>query len=210
MRLRNIPGAREFVAAHELVLNEKEAPAYFGKWGVFFAAAQPLYLEIGMGRGRFLLASAKEAPDINFLGMEIREEMIMQALEKMEAPLPNLRFLHLNAALLPELFAPGEVHRIYLHFPDPWPKSRHAKRRLTALAFMERYLEILPSGGQLHFKTDNLGLFEWSLPNFTAAGFSLRQVSRDLPPEKTGVLTEYESRYRGKGQPIYFLCAEKP
>ncbi len=212
MRLRNIPGAKEFVSAHPLVFAEKAALACAGKWRQVFAQDGPIHLEVGMGRGKFILNSALAEPEINFLALEIREEMVFNTIERMETmeiQPKNLRFLWLNAELLPEIFAPGEVERIYLNFPDPWPKSRHAKRRLTSQTFLERYHKILAPQGLLRFKTDNLPLFQWSLGNFRAAGWNLQDVDLDLPEEKSGVITEYESRYRRKGQPIYFLQASK-
>lgn len=209
MRLRNIPGAKEAVAGSPLALDEKEALQYAGKWRSLFPEPNPIHLEVGMGRGRFIMTSSTEHPEINYLALEIREEMIYDALNRMEGEIPNLRFLWFNAELLSEVFAPGEVDRIFINFPDPWPKSRHAKRRLTALGFLDRYRQILADDGGVFFKTDNQDLFEWSVENFQAAGWQLQDVDRDLSPEKSGVITEYERRYRGKGQPIYFLHATK-
>jgi len=209
MRLRKIPGALEFVTQHDDVLNEIQAAGYVGKWNTLFGAEQPLYLEIGMGRGRFIITSARQNPNINYLGLELREEIIMQAIERMPAALPNLRFLHMNAAALPELFGKEEVDRIYLHFSDPWPKARHAKRRLTAMPFLEQYLQILKPQGELYFKTDNADLFVWSVENIVAAGFVLLEREDNLPEERTGIQTEYESRFRKKGVPIHFLRARK-
>lgn len=209
MRLRHIPAAREFVAQHPLALDEEQALACRGQWSRVFGRVAPLQLEIGMGRGRFLTALAQQRPEINFLGLELREEVLMQAIRRLEEIPPNLRFLQLDAALLTEVFAPGEIDRLYLNFPDPWPKARHAKRRLTAPAFVRRYHLILANGGQLLFKTDNQALFDWSLPNFEPAGLTVAEVSADLPLENTLVCTEYEARYRRLGQPIYFIRAVK-
>ena len=210
MRLRNIPGAKETVAASPRVLDEAAALALAGRWRELFPPDQPLHLEIGMGRGRFISESAAAFPDINFLGLEIREEMIMQALEKLAGSPDNLRFLWLNAARLDELFAPGEIDQIYLNFPDPWPKTRHARRRLTAPAFLSRYQLILRPGGELRFKTDNPELFHWSELNLRAGGWQIRELERDLPEERSGVITEYERRFRRQGQPICFLVAAPP
>lgn len=213
MRLRNIPGAKEFVAAHPLVFNEQTALLQAGHWRELFAPGQPLHLEIGMGRGRFICESAAAFPHISFLGLEIREEMVMQAIEKLDdlpAPPDNLRFLWLNAAALAELFAPGELDMIYLNFPDPWPKTKHARRRLTAPSFISQYAAILKPGGCLRFKTDNQRLFHWSELNFRAAGWNILELDGDLSPERSGMITEYERRYRRLGQPIYFLAAAPP
>ena len=202
MRLRHIPGAAEAVAASPLVYSEKTAPGYKGHWRELFGNDAPLHLEIGMGRGKFILAQALAQPDIDFIGLELREEMIMEALEKVEDIPANLRFLWVNAGLLPELFAEGEVDKIYLNFPDPWPKSRHAKRRLTAASFLEMYEHILADEGILRFKTDNEDLFRWSVWSFSESGWQEVSVTYDQPWEEAGIISEYETRYRRKGQPI--------
>jgi len=210
MRLRKIPGAREVVAASPLVIAEADALARAGAWRQAFPKDGPLHLEIGMGRGRFLIASAACFPDINFLGLEMREEMIMQALDRLAGRPGNLLFLWLNAARLDQVFAAGEIDLIYMNFPDPWPKTRHAKRRLTAPALLRQYRQILCSGGELRFKTDNAALFHWSELNFRAEGWEIQDLDQNLPAERAVVMTEYENRYRRKGQPIYFLSARPP
>lgn len=204
MRLRHIPEAAEKVRASELVFDDKQALAIKGKWQEKFVAEQPLHLEIGMGRGRFIMASALAQPELNFLGLEIREEMIMQALDLLSEVPANIRYLWLNAGLLKEIFAPGEVERIYLNFPDPWPKNRHAQRRLTAEYYLDQFREVLDDAGTLRFKTDNRDLFDWSCRSFSNNGWELVERSFDLPLENTGVVTEYENRYRRNGQPIFF------
>lgn len=211
MRLRNIPGAKEAVSASALVWQEAAALEQRGHWQEIFTEEKPLHLEIGMGRGLFITTLYKQMPEFNFLGLEIREEMVLQTLDRLkDSPAPdNLRFLWLNAARLDELFAPNEVERIYINFPDPWPKSRHAKRRLTALPMLDIYEKILVPGGQLRFKTDNQALFDWSVENFVSAGWHLENVTHDLPLEQTVALTEYEKRYRGHGLPICGLLAWK-
>ena len=150
MRLRKIPGAREFVTNHESVLSAEQAFAHAGKWRELLSRPEgDLCLEVGMGRGRFITESVKTYPDRAFVGLELREEMIMQTIEKLESTPDNLRFLHANANLLTEMFAPGEVSVLYLNFPDPWPKSRHAKRRLTAIDFLQKYRQIFIYQGYL-------------------------------------------------------------
>jgi tRNA (guanine-N7-)-methyltransferase len=203
MRLRHIPGAAAAVAASELVVDEQSAPQLKGRWQEVFANPQPIHLEIGMGRGRFLLAAAMAYHELNFLGLEKREEVIMQALERMKQPPPNLRLLWLDAARLAEVFSPGELEHIYLNFPDPWPKARHAKRRLTAPGFLAFYREILAPGGVLTLKTDNAALFEWSQESFQQAGWQALRLAADLPQEQAGISSEYERRYRRQGKPIY-------
>ena len=211
MRLRHDPAAAPFVAAHERVLREDEAPAWRGKWRSLFGRYEdaPLHLEIGIGRGRFILNSANALSDVCFLGLELRAEMVMQAIERVKELPANLYLLQLNAQLLPELFAPGEIDVIYINFPDPWPKTKHAKRRLTAPEFLQTYRQVLKDGGEIRFKTDNEELFEWSLLTFEQQGFRLSDVDHDLSEDDSGVITEYEKRFRTKGQPIYFARALK-
>ena len=211
MRLRHDPAAVPFVTAHERVLREEDAPAYRGKWRSLFLQKQdaPLHLEIGIGRGRFILNSSLAQPDICFLGLELRAEMVMQAIERVKELPSNLYLLQLNAQLLPDLFAPGEIDVIYINFPDPWPKNKHAKRRLTSPEFLRVYHQILSNYGEIRFKTDNSDLFEWSLLNFEQEGFELLRTDRCLSAEDSGVISEYEKRFRTKGQPIYYACAAK-
>lgn len=208
MRLRKIPGALEFILQQDSVLNEQSASVYAGKWRQLFGAVQPLHLEIGMGRGKFITTAAAQHPETNYLGLDVREEVVMQAVQRLDTTLPNLRFLYFDAALLGTLFAPGELDRIYLHFPDPWPKSRHAKRRLTSLPKLQMYKQLLAADGAIYFKTDNHDLFSWSLENFQAAGFELTTLTEDLPLDQAGIQTEYELRYRRHNQPICFLIAQ--
>ncbi len=215
MRLRHIPGAAAEISKSPLVLTEQAASLYQGKWREL-SGGRPCCLEIGMGRGRFIFAAAQASEDF-YIGLEIRPEMIFQALERFaaeEGALPgcacpdNLRLLWCDAARLTDLFAPGELSRIYLNFPDPWPKSRHHKRRLTAPAFLQQYRSILAQDGELRFKTDNRALFDWSLGSLKEAGWRAEWCSYDLPLADSGIITEYESRYRACGQPIYAVCAK--
>ena len=181
MRLRHDPAAAPFVAAHERVLLENDAPAFRGKWRSLFGRDSDaiLALEIGIGRGSFILNSCRAEPDVCFLGLELRAEMVMQAIERVKQLPPNLYLLQLNAQLIAELFAPEELDAIYINFPDPWPKTKHAKRRLTSPDFIQLYKQVLRSSGEIRFKTE----------------------------KDSGVLTEYERRFRRKGQPIYYACA---
>lgn len=204
MRLRHIAGSAELVAASPVVFDEKQAPGYQGRWAELFGNQGSLHLEIGMGRGRFILTSACTQPEVNFLGLEIREEMIMQCLQRLEEFPPNIRLLWLNARILAEVFAPGEIERIYLNFPDPWPKNRHAARRLTHPAYLELYRQILSDKGSLRFKTDNADLYDWSVERLAQEGWQLADSSRDLPLAEAGIISEYEMRYREYKQPIYF------
>lgn len=210
MRLRHIPGAAETVTASKAVFDQQRAPGLKGCWREIFANDRPIHVEIGMGRGRFLLASAAAFPAHNFIGLEIREEMIMQALERAETLPSNIRFLWLNAGLLEEIFAEQEIARIYLNFPDPWPKSRHAKRRLTSAPYLKKYKAVLEKDGTVRFKTDKPELFAWSEESFAAGGWELLTFSYDLPLAEAGIVSEYETRYRRLGQPIFFAEWRKP
>lgn len=210
MRLKHIKGAEEAIAVNEFVIHDaKERP---GRWNAVFGNAHPLHIEIGMGKGQFLMELAGRNPNINYLGMERYSSVLLRALQKMEEePLPNLRFLCEDAAELPEMFGKGELDRIYLNFSDPWPKARHAKRRLTSTEFLARYHQVLAADGQLEFKTDNRELFDFSLESIEEAGWKLIGCSRDLHHDPTmhagNIMTEYEEKFSAKGNPIYKLIA---
>ena len=212
MRLRNIPGADKAIEESEYCFNNPETLK--GRWKEQFPAVRPLYIEIGMGKGRFIMEMAARNPDINFLGIERYSSVLLRALQKMEqTPLPNLKFICMDAAELEEVFAPGEVSRIYLNFSDPWPKDRHAKRRLTSRQFFFRYHNILAKDGRLEFKTDNRELFDYSLESVEAASWRLLQFTYDLhgDPElgRGNVMTEYEEKFSGQGQAICKLIAAR-
>lgn len=211
MRLRRIPRAGEFIASHPefaVVGGEKLQ----GNWQSIFARVQPIHIEIGMGKGGFINEMACRHPDINFIGIEVYDSVLLRSLEKLvENPLPNLRLLHADAAKLKDIFDKEEISKIYLNFSDPWPKIRHAKRRLTHEGFLSAYQAILVADGTLQLKTDNRSLFEYSLWSFNHYGMKFSDVSVDLhaDPESypDNVMTEYETKFHGKGQPIYLLEA---
>lgn len=210
MRLRRIKGADEMVAGSPFVVHEAEAQA--GKWHILFGNTHPLHMEIGMGKGQFLMQLAKENPQINYIGIERYTSVLIKALKKMEAePLPNLYFICIDAANLEQVFSPGEIDRIYLNFSDPWPKDRHAKRRLTSTAFLKRYDTVLQPEGRIEFKTDNEALFDFSLESIKEAGWKLTGCSRNLhqdPEMNAGnIMTEYEEKFSAKGNPIFKLIA---
>ncbi len=214
MRLRNIPGAQETIAAHPLCYND--ATPLAGKWNEIFGNDHPLRLEIGMGKGKFLTTLAGQNPQINYVGMEMFDSVLVRAVEKadgMEEPLTNIRFLRMNAENLCSMFAPGEVERIYLNFSDPWPKDRHAKRRLTSVRYLERYDCVLAPGGQIEFKTDNRDLFRFSLEAAEEAGWDLDACTCDLHYDETmnegNVMTEYEERFAREGKPIYKMIISR-
>jgi len=209
MRLRKIPRAGEYIASHpEFAVVSGEC--FKGDWQRLFEQSQPIHIEIGMGKGGFINKMARLHPNINFIGIELYDSVLLRALEKLVAsPLPNLRLLHANAANLREVFAKGEVSKVYLNFSDPWPKNRHTKRRLTNEVFLAVYKEILECEGKLQLKTDNRILFEYSLLSFNNYGVKFSDVSvdlhRDLASYPDNVMTEYERKFHGLGHPIYLL-----
>ncbi|MFJ7827112.1 tRNA (guanosine(46)-N7)-methyltransferase TrmB [Psychrobacillus sp. NPDC096623] len=211
MRLRNKPWAEDFINAHpEIVIPNPEEKK--GKWNVEFNNDHPLHIEVGSGKGQFVTGMAKQNPDINYIGIELYDSVIVSALENAIAaqPLPNLRLLKVNGADLAQYFEKNDVDRVYLNFSDPWPKTKHAKRRLTHAVFLELYKSILVDHAEIHFKTDNRGLFEYSLTSMSAFGMLIKDVSLDLHvnmPEDN-VMTEYEEKFSAKGQPIYRVEAK--
>lgn len=208
MRLRNKPWAEEFINEHpDVILPNPEQCK--GNWATVFGNDHPIHIEVGTGKGQFVLGMALQNPDINYIGIELYDSVIVSALERIvEANKPaNLRLLKVNGAKLQEYFAKGDVSRVYLNFSDPWPKARHAKRRLTHEGFLSIYESVLIDQGEIHFKTDNRGLFEYSLVSMNAYGMALNYVSLDLHANmpKDNVMTEYEEKFSAKGQPIYRL-----
>ncbi|WP_432358022.1 tRNA (guanosine(46)-N7)-methyltransferase TrmB [Sporosarcina sp. UB5] len=210
MRLRNKPWAKDFMAEHpDALIHEDEGTAK--DWQKVFGNENPIHVEVGTGKGQFIIGMALANPDVNYIGIEHFDNVIVSALEKViEAEKPaNLRLLRANGANLEGLFQAGELDRIYLNFSDPWPKSRHAKRRLTHESFLARYETVLRKNGEIHFKTDNRKLFEYSLVSMSAYGMILQDVSLDLHEEmpEDNIMTEYEEKFSAKGQPIYRLEA---
>lgn len=209
MRLRNVPGAADMIAASPFSVCE---PAEWkGRWRELFGNDCPIHIEIGMGKGKFLLTLAQKHPEINYIGIEKFSSVLVRAVEKTEEfEGDNLRLIRMDAENLEEVFAEGEVSRIYLNFSDPWPKERHAKRRLTSTRFYERYDHILAKDGQVIFKTDNRGLFDFSLEQTEEAGWKLCNYTFDLHHSeyaKENVMTEYETRFSTEGKPICRLVA---
>lgn len=215
MRLRNVPGADAYLTAHPLVI--KNETRYRGTWKETFQNPEnPIHIEIGMGKGQFLLTLAKENPSINYIGIERYSSVLLRALERFDndeeyKDVNNIRFICMDATNLPEVFAVGEIDKIYLNFSDPWPKARHAKRRLTSKQFFERYDKILAFDGVVEFKTDNRELFDFSLEQVELAGWVLLAKTYDLHNDLTlsrgNVMTEYEEKFSGQGHPIHKLIA---
>ena len=209
MRLRNIPGSREAIASSDFVIHEDVMTEKKGHWNEVFGNSLPIYIEVGMGKGQFITRMASMHPDRNFIGIEKYSSVLIRALEKREqmADLRNLYFLRMEAEDLPQVFGPGEAAGIYLNFSDPWPKDRHAKRRLPSKEFLARYDQILAPEGRIEFKTDNRDLFKFSLEQAEEAGWTVEQLTWDLhhdPAMMEGnVMTEYEERFSAKGNPIH-------
>lgn len=205
MRLRNVPGSRDMIAESRFTIkNETE---YKGKWSTVFENDNPVHIEIGMGKGQFIMTLAEENPDINYIGIEKYSSVLVRAIEKQEEKdLPNLFFIRMDAENIADVFAAGEVGRIYLNFSDPWPKDRHAKRRLTSLQFLERYEKILDREGHVIFKTDNKELFDFSLEQVREAPhWTLLNYTYDLHHSEYvegNIMTEYETRFVEKGNAI--------
>lgn len=204
MRLRNVKGSRETIAANEYVVqNETELK---GRWHEKFGNDNPINIEIGMGKGRFIMDMAKLHPDVNYIGIEKFSSVLVRAVEKQnEEQLPNLLFIRMDAENIENVFDKGEVDYIYLNFSDPWPKDRHAKRRLTSVQFLSRYVNILAKDGGVTFKTDNRPLFDFSLEQVEEAGWVLDNKTYDLHNSEYAsgnVMTEYEKRFSEMGNPI--------
>lgn len=211
MRLRNVRGAREALQESDFTVNEPTE--YRGKWLELFENNNPLHIEIGTGKGRFLMTLAEQNPDINYVGIEKFSSVLIRAIEKQrELALPNLYFIRMDAENVEEVFAEGEVDRIYLNFSDPWPKDRHAKRRLTSKQFFARYDKILDKNGRVEFKTDNRDLFDFSVESVKEAGWNLSAVTYDLhnsDMNEGNVMTEYEIKFSEMGNPIHKLIANR-
>lgn len=212
MRARYKPWAAELIEAHpEIVIPEPEKLK--GKWQEEFGNTNPLHIEAGTGKGRFITGMALANPDVNYIGIELFDSVIVTALQTVldeENGIPNLRLLRVNAQEMTNFFEKNEVDRLYLNFSDPWPKTRHAKRRLTHESFLKLYETVLPKNGEIHFKTDNRGLFEYSLTSISAYGMLLKDVSLDLHANEPewNIMTEYEEKFKKKGQPIYRMEAQ--
>lgn len=216
MRLRHITGSENMVADSPFVAHSPEQ--YKGSWKQnCFRSPHPLHIEIGMGKGQFITSLAAQNPDISYIGIERYDTVLLKALrkrdelEKSGTALPNLTFMSIDARLLSDIFEKGEVDRIYLNFSDPWPKDRHKNRRLTSPVFMDIYKQILTPEGTLEFKTDNVGLFDYSLTSIPESGWKLLKVTRDLHHDSTmnegNIMTEYEEKFSAKGNPIFKLIA---
>ncbi len=207
MRLRNITGSRETIAESQFVVSEEVMLECPGRWHEIFGNENPIHIEIGMGKGKFIHTMAKLHPEINYVGIEKYSSVLLRAVQKMEEEeLPNLKFLRMDAEDIVKVFGEGEVDKIYLNFSDPWPKDRHAKRRLPSREFLARYDVILKKEGRLEFKTDNRGLFDFAVEELKPAGWTADVITYDLHADAVlmegNVMTEYEEKFSSLGNPI--------
>ena len=208
MRLRRKPWVDKAIHDFDDFVFPKDAPAseeQQGRWSEVFGREAPLYVELGTGRGDFISQMAEREPGVNFIGIEAQQDVLYAAAKKVAAmELKNVRLLVFDIHEIERIFAPGEVDRFFLNFCDPWPKKRHYKRRLTYRGFLEKYRHLLKKGGELHFKTDNRPLFDFSLKEFEAAELAVRDVSYDLHAEgrPDNIMTEYERKFSGYGEKI--------
>ncbi|WLR60877.1 tRNA (guanosine(46)-N7)-methyltransferase TrmB [Guptibacillus hwajinpoensis] len=205
MRQRNKPWAEDMFAKNPQFVPTNPTDRK-GNWKDVFDNNNPIHLEVGTGKGQFIIGMARQNPDVNYVGLELSSSVMVSALEKLiEEDVPNVRLLNENAQDLSTIFEENEVSRVYLNFSDPWPKNRHEKRRLTNKTFLDLYRDVMKPNGEIHFKTDNQGLFEYSLHSFSLYGMILNQVSLNLHQSnmEDNVMTEYEEKFSSKGSRIY-------
>ena len=211
MRLRNLPHANELVRNHPNFIPEPEE--YKGRWSEYFQNTNPIHIEIGSGKGKFITTLAGQNRGINYIALERQVSVLAKLIRKIPGTgLKNLAVVNADAEFLPQFFSPGEINRIYLNFSDPWPKKRHEKRRLTNSRFLEIYKELLINDGMICFKTDNRDFFDYSIEQFELAGYLLVNVIYDIHNShlvNDNVTTEYEERFIKQGLPIYALTARK-
>lgn len=205
MRLKNVPGSREVIAESEFVIHDEQKQK--GNWKNIFGNENEIHIEIGMGKGKFIYEMARRNPGINYIGIEKYSSVLLRAVQKMQQePLSNLKFIRMDAEEIAEVFAENEVDKIYLNFSDPWPKDRHAKRRLPSKEFLARYNQFLKKDGFLEFKTDNRGLFDFAVEQLPEAGWKAKAVTYDLHHNEEmvagNVMTEYEEKFSSMGNPI--------
>lgn len=208
MRLRNVKNKQEIMdKAEHLILNPKE---YIGKWKDVFKNDNPIYVEIGMGKGDFIIENAQKYPNINFIGIEKFDSVIVRAIEKIPNNINNLKLIRMDAKEIEEVFS-QEIDRIFLNFSDPWPKKRHHDRRLTSHVFLSKYDKLFKRDKIIYQKTDNRELFEYSLMSFSSYGYILEDISLDLHNSNYEeiITTEYEKKFVSKGNNIYYLVVKK-
>jgi len=208
MRLRNVRGASEIIENSLYVIKNYED--YKGRYNLIFSNNNPIHIEIGMGKGDFIINMAKKYPNINFIGIEKFDSVLVRAIEKVDEDIPNLRFIRMDATDIENVFY-KEIDTIYLNFSDPWPKNRHEHRRLTSEKFLKRYDSLFSNDKKIIMKTDNRKLFEFSITSFTDYNYKIEEISLDLYNDdiKDNVPTEYERKFHDKGFPIYKISVKK-
>lgn len=206
MRLRRIKNIEEKILNYDNIIM-LDATKYKGKWHELFKNDNPIYLEIGTGKGQFIMNNAIKNPNINYIGCEISDSVIYKAAKKIdEKNISNLFLINIDAFKLNEVFEKDEIKKIFLNFSDPWPKSRHEKRRLTSEAFLNVYKQILIKDGFVEFKTDNRKLFEYSIMKFNELKYDIVELSLDLHSDSDDIITtEYEDKFTNLGQVIYYV-----
>ena len=207
MRLRNVKNKKEIMDNSSYLV--KDPTLYKGKWKELFNNNNPIYIEIGMGKGQFIINNALKYPDINFIGIEKYDSVIAKGLQKIPEGLNNLAMVRWDALGIEDIFD-KEIDRIYLNFSDPWPKKRHHLRRLSSRAFLEKYEKIFKNGNIIEMRTDNRDLFQYSLVSFSEFGYTLEEVSLDLHTDNMPeITTEYEDKFSKDGMPIYYVMCNK-
>ena len=205
MRIRNVKNKEEILSNSSYFISNGEE--YIGKWSKLFGNNNPIYIEIGMGKGKFIIENAVMYPDINFIGIEKYDSVIAKGLQKIPEGLNNLVMIRADALDIDNIFS-KEIDRIYLNFSDPWPKNRHENRRLTSKVFLEKYQNIFKDKQQIEVRTDNRDFFLYSVESLGDMEYTLNDVSFNYQ-SKDLIMTEYESKFRKKGAKIYHLFAEK-
>ena len=208
MRLRNVKNKEEILSSSSFLV--KDPKNYCGNWSNYFNNSNPIYIEIGMGKGQFIRENAKRYPDINFIGIEKYDSVVAKCLPKIDENLKNLAIVRMDALEIDQVFS-HEVDRIYLNFSDPWPKKRHHLRRLSSRIFLEKYENIFRKDSDICMRTDNSDLFCYSLMSFSEARYVLKNLTLDLHQQMSDnlITTEYEDRFSSKGMPIYSVEAVK-
>ena len=208
MRLRNVKNKEEILNSSSFLVQKPKQ--YCGKWQNYFNNYNPIYIEIGMGKGQFIRENAKRYPNINFIGIEKYDSVVAKCLPKIDSSLKNLAIIRMDALEIDQVFT-HEIDRIYLNFSDPWPKKRHHLRRLSSKVFLEKYSNIFRDDFDIWMRTDNEDLFCYSLMSFSEARYVFKNLTLDLHREADDnlITTEYEDRFSSKGMPIYSVEAIK-
>lgn len=207
MRLRNVKNKEKILESSKYLV--KNAEQNIGRWDKVFGNNNPIYVEIGMGKGKFIIENALSNPNINFIGIEKYDSVLAKSLPKIPNDLDNLLIIRMDALNIERIFS-KEIDRLYLNFSDPWPKNRHHLRRLSSRVFLEKYDSIFKNVCEIYQRTDNQDLYIYSLESYSSYGYTLSDISFDLHKEKEGLITtEYEDKFVGKGMPIYAVVARK-